>query len=414
MKARVSIFLFFSTILFQAQAQYVDYGRMLIDSLSSEAFAGRAYVSGGDSIAAEFIQRQCLQYTSKVYIQTFELSAYSLTGENLVQTNNHRFRPGADYLFKSDSKTVDDSLLILKIDSLTRYTTLTDLETTFSPPSNYALVIDTFGMIDKTIFENLQEEEAAESFGAVVELTHKLPPYVPAAEPSKSSYLYLLESEACHLSDTLIVQTEALYQPQHRSQNIMAHLPGKSDTAIVFSAHYDHVGIMGDSTYFPGANDNASGVAAVLNLLRYFSNTEREYSYYFLFFSGEESGLLGSVHYIRNPLFPLSEIKFLINLDMVGSGDKGIQVVNGSVHRPAFNKMREINEENGLLPEIKIRGAAANSDHYPFHAMGVPAFFIYTLGDYKEYHNIYDRSEALPLTAFDSLIELLILFTQDF
>ena len=125
-------------------------------------------------------------------------------------------------------------------------------------------------------------------------------------------------------------------------------------------------------------------------------------------FSGEEVGLLGSQHYVRNPLFKLDKIKMLINLDMVGTGSDGIKIVNGSIYKKEFNKIRKINAKNKYLKAVNSRGESCNSDHCPFYKMGVPSFFIYTLGDeYKEYHNINDKAENLPLTKYPELFKLM-------
>jgi len=125
---------------------------------------------------------------------------------------------------------------------------------------------------------------------------------------------------------------------------------------------------------------------------------------------GEELGLLGSKYYVDHPLFPLEKIKFLVNIDMMGSGDDGIQIVNSSVFVDEYNLMLELNKKNDLLPNVKKRGPAANSDHYFFYAKGVPSYFIYSLGDYKQYHNIYDSRENIPLSGYNQMFKLFKLF----
>jgi len=167
---------------------------------------------------------------------------------------------------------------------------------------------------------------------------------------------------------------------------------------------------MGENVYFPGANDNASGVAMILDLAKYFANLKEKpnYSIAFLFFSAEEIGLIGSKYFCENPLFEMRNIECLINLDMVGSGEKGITIVNGKVFDEEFNKFTEINGNKNYLKKIKARDKAANSDHYFFYKNNVKSFFIYTLGNYKEYHNIYDKSEELPLNEYENLFKLLI------
>ena len=129
-------------------------------------------------------------------------------------------------------------------------------------------------------------------------------------------------------------------------------------------------------------------------------------------FGAEEVGILGSKFYIDNPLFPLEDIKFVLNLDILGTGDEGITVVNGVQHKKLFKKLTSINSKQQYLTKVKIRGRAANSDHYWFSQLGIPAFFIYTMGGIKAYHDVYDKSQTLPLSEFDDLYHLLIEFIE--
>jgi Zn-dependent M28 family amino/carboxypeptidase len=198
------------------------------------------------------------------------------------------------------------------------------------------------------------------------------------------------------------------------SQNIAGYVKGieQPDSFLVFSAHYDHLGAMGKTAYFPGANDNASGVSMLLNLAKYYLKNPSRYSVAFLLFSGEEAGLLGSKYYTEHPLFPLKEIKFLTNLDLLGTGDDGIMVVNASVYKSQFEKLVSINNQKKYVSQIKQRGKAANSDHYWFSEKGVPCFFIYTLGGTASYHDVYDIERTLPLTDYNDVGKLLIDFNK--
>jgi Zn-dependent M28 family amino/carboxypeptidase len=192
---------------------------------------------------------------------------------------------------------------------------------------------------------------------------------------------------------------------------VIGYIEGsKKDSLLVFTAHYDHLGMMGKETMFPGANDNASGVSILLNLIKHFSTTKPEYTLVFIAFAGEEIGLIGSSYFTSHPVFPLNKIKFLINFDLAGTGDDGIQIVNGKVHQEKFDLITKLNEQDKLLKQIKIRGEACNSDHCMFHTKGVPCFFIYTLGGIQAYHDIYDRAETLPLTEYEDYFKLLLNF----
>jgi hypothetical protein len=187
-----------------------------------------------------------------------------------------------------------------------------------------------------------------------------------------------------------------------------------SDSMLVFTAHYDHLGGLGKACYFPGANDNASGVSMVLNLMKYYSEHPLRYKVVFLFFAGEEAGLLGSNYFVESNALDLKKIKFLINLDLMGTGDDGMMVVNGANHTQEFERLQSITTSKHLLPQVKKRGKAANSDHYWFTEKGVPCFFFYTMGGITAYHDVYDVEKTLPLTKYKEVFELITEFAATF
>jgi aminopeptidase YwaD len=186
----------------------------------------------------------------------------------------------------------------------------------------------------------------------------------------------------------------------------------KPDSIIFITAHYDHLGGMGAATYFPGANDNASGISLLLNLAQYYAKHPQKYSIGFICFAGEEAGLIGSKYFTENPLIPLKNIRFLINTDLAGTGEEGITVVNATEFPKEFAMMQSINKENNLLAAVNARGKAANSDHYFFTEKGVPAFFFYTLGGIKAYHDVFDKAATLPLNEHEDLFKLITKFNE--
>ncbi len=197
----------------------------------------------------------------------------------------------------------------------------------------------------------------------------------------------------------------------YRNANLVAYVPGTvTDSFIVFTAHYDHLGRMGGAV-FPGASDNASGTAMMLYLAEYFTRRPQKYSIAFIAFSGEEAGLKGSEYFVNNPLIPLSNIKFLTNIDIMGDARDGITVVNATEYPEQFQILQDINKAKKYLPEIKSRGKAKNSDHYHFSEAGVPAIFIYANGGKGYYHDIFDRSSELSMTNVVNVSKLLIDFT---
>jgi Zn-dependent M28 family amino/carboxypeptidase len=138
-------------------------------------------------------------------------------------------------------------------------------------------------------------------------------------------------------------------------------------------------------------------------MAKYYAAHPQPYSIGFICFAGEEIGLLGSAYYTEHPLLPLNKIHFLLNIDMVGTGEEGVTVVNATEFPAAFAALQQLNRDKQYLVDVKARGKAANSDHYNFSEKGVPAFFIYTMGGIKAYHDVFDVAATLPLTEVNDL-----------
>ena len=209
---------------------------------------------------------------------------------------------------------------------------------------------------------------------------------------------------AAPLANFVGLALDAQLRRNYPTQNLAAVIRGsvQPDSFLVVSAHYDHLGMMGKAVYFPGANDNASGVAMLLELAAHYARPENRpaCSVAFLLFGGEEAGLVGSEYFVTHPLIPLNSVKFLVNLDLLGTGEQGATVVNGRVFEAPYRRLVALNGAHHYLPQLAPRGRAANSDHYPFSEAGVPAFFLYTRGGSTAYHDVNDRPAALSLAGF--------------
>ena len=187
----------------------------------------------------------------------------------------------------------------------------------------------------------------------------------------------------------------------------------ETDTMIVFTAHYEHLGMSGDTVFY-GAHDNASGTAAVMDLARMSNRQRGHYTYVFLFFGGEESGLVGSRWFAEHPLIQLGKVKLLVNIDLFCGGDEGLMVVNANSREtaPYVELLERINDVQGLTPKIARRDNAANSDHYWFTGE-CPAIFIYTLGGpYGGYHSPTDTCEGCGLGNYHRHMTLLRAFIE--
>ena len=394
-------------------SQNLNYVRGIIDTLASPGFYGRGYVNNGEKIAAEFIVKQLkqlkvapLKYDQ--YFQKFTLNINTFPGNVNVSIDGNALIPGKDYLIDGFSPTTHKNLSIVYLKDSSA---AADKHFLKMKLKNKAVVLDT----------NIKPEKLSKLLESpcVVTLTnHKLSWDVSSGrQVSKQTGITLSRSCFQHNATNISLNIESKFISQYQTQNILAKIPGKSapDSFVFFTAHYDHLGMMGSQTYFPGANDNASGTAMLLDLAAYYSLPENQpdYTIVFAFFSSEEAGLLGSKYCAEHLSVDKNKIKFLINLDMIGTGSDGIKVVNGSVFKDAFARLCKINDEQHLLKTVSPRGEAANSDHYFFYKMGIPSFFIYTLGkEYKEYHTPEDKSPGPPLTAYNELFKLVVEFVR--
>jgi Zn-dependent M28 family amino/carboxypeptidase len=154
-------------------------------------------------------------------------------------------------------------------------------------------------------------------------------------------------------------------------------------------------------------------MAMLLSLAKYYAAHPQPYTIAFICFAGEEAGILGSKYFTEHPLMPLSNIKLLINMDIMGTGNDGITVVNATGYPKYFDLLKQVNAQGNYLVKINPRGKAANSDHYWFTEKGVPAIFMYTMGGIKAYHDVFDISKTLPLTEFNDLFKLLVQFNAE-
>jgi len=358
-------------------AQDSLYARRIVDTLTSPYFWGRGYTKDGVGKAAIFITNEFKSFglqplDGKDFVQPFSYDANTFPGKMKVAINGVDLKPGRDFIVSPESKGVKGSGSLQKVDSVS-----------YLNRDNRIVVM----MQDKLTWS--VEQKAMDYTGILVDKKALTQP--PA---------------------TVNVDIENKFISGFKTGNVCAFVRGtaKPDSFLVITAHYDHLGGMGADTYFPGANDNASGVSQLLSLAKYYAAHPQRYSIAFLCFSGEEAGLLGSMYFAEHPLIPLTNIRFLINLDLEGTGEEGITVVNATIFPREFDLMKQSNAAGHYLVKVYSRGKAPNSDHYPFTEKGVPAFYLYTMGGIKAYHDIFDISKTLPLNEYNHLFKLLVDF----
>ncbi len=377
MRYRICFFLFFSVTM--SKAQDVAFAHRIVDTLTSPYFWGRGYTNDGMKKAADFISAQLESYgvkpmNGKNLAQNFSYPVNTFPGLMELEINGKALTPGKDFIVLPESKGLKAEGSLSQMDSVqfvnqeSRFIIKLESKLTWSvapQAGDFTMV-----MIDKNNFTE-----------------------------TPASYKVTIENKQ---------------EKKFKAANLCGLVKGtaKPDSVLLITAHYDHLGGMGGNTFFPGANDNASGIALLLNLAKYYAANPQPYSVGFICFAGEEAGLVGSKHFTENPLVDLKKIRFLINTDLAGTGEEGITVVNASEFPKEFALMQAINNEYKLLAAVNARGKAANSDHYFFTEKGVPAFFFYTLGGIKAYHDVFDKAATLPLNEHEDLFKLITKFNE--
>ena len=421
---KTALFLLLISAYFTGFSQDNEYAKKVIEKLSSAEFRGRGYVENGDKISAEYISEEfqslgLLPGNRKSYYQKFDISVNTFPGNVMLKINGTELKPAAEYLVESSCPSVKGKFQVIKT-SRSQIDSQPKLLSLITSAGNSFILIDCRDKknekpdLSKKIDEYIQLLEYSPQVnikGIIIYTNDKLT-WEASQQQNVRPVITLTKELDLDNVNSLEIDIDAKLLQNYETQNIIGSIKGTSgsDSTIVVIAHYDHLGKLGKETYFPGANDNASGVAMILNLAKHYSENKPKYTMVFIALSGEELGILGAKAFTENPLIDLSKIKFLINFDLAGTGDEGIKVVNGSVYKGKFDLLSKINQQQNLLPKVDIRGPACNSDHCLFYQKGVPCFYIYTLGGIQAYHDIYDKSETLPLTEFADYRKLMILF----
>lgn len=188
-------------------------------------------------------------------------------------------------------------------------------------------------------------------------------------------------------------------------RNVLGFINNNAEKTIVIGAHYDHLGYGGEGSLYRGdekaihngADDNASGVAVLLDLAARIktnaTNTLNNNNYLFMAFSGEEMGLLGSNYFVKNATVDTKNINYMINMDMVGrlKADSTLAVY-GTGTSPMFKQV--IQAHNDHFRIVENESGVGPSDHTSFYLADIPVLHFFT-GQHEDYHKPSDDSEKL-------------------
>ena len=204
-------------------------------------------------------------------------------------------------------------------------------------------------------------------------------------------------------------------------KNVVGYIDNKASKTVVIGAHYDHLGLGGEGSLFRGetpeihngADDNASGIAGMLQLAERLKKLENPQSnFLFIGFSGEEMGLLGSNYFVKNPTINLQKVNLMINMDMVGRlNDESTLAVHGVGTSPVFKQILFANNNQGFTIAEHESGIGP-SDHTSFYLMDLPVLHFFT-GQHEDYHKPSDDSEKLNYEGMQKISDYIFAIVLD-
>ena len=396
----------------QLGAQDLGHYKKIIKELSSEKYQGRGYAEDGANKAGKWIAKEFAKVgADEVIQQPFTLNINTFPGKMDVAVDGKKLVPGVDFTLREFNPGLKGEFGIYYIDTLNYNPDkiFADLE---SPQYKGAFVVCDFMFTYKhsADFRRIASKEQCSCSGMLYTWETPLKFYKAYGEKVREKPILWVRPDFPKDARTIKVNMENEFLENYGCFNVIAKVEGRRhDSCLVFTAHYDHLGKLGKKTYYPGAHDNASGTAAIITLAAHYAKNTPEYDMYFIAFSGEDANLRGSEWYAEHPVVPLSQIKYLINLDMIADNNPMLYCEVSKEGMSGFGLFEKINAEKGYFKALDRQELADNSDHYPFAVRNVPCiFFMNEHGDaYKYYHTVHDTWENAIFTSYEPVFNLI-------
>jgi aminopeptidase YwaD len=412
----ISILTVFCSISLPMEAQNVNNIKRIVKELTSEKYHGRCYTNQGADKAAAFIreefQKAGLQPLTNGWFQPFTFKLNQIREVSLA-VDGKKLKPGIEYTVRRNSPSVSGKWNLLYIKEK-QWQSPSEMEKLIQKDlSEFFIVVD----LDKLHF-NYEEYDSsrivlfdskAKNF---IFLQDQIPKdFVGYGRRPSERIVISMQKESLPQNSKAVEFSIKTDFTKITTKNVIGYLPGSvyADSIIIVCGHYDHLGEIGQETYFPGADDNASAIGGIIELASYIKKHDYpEKSILFIAFSAEEAGLLGSKYFVNNIPIKQSHINFVLNIDMIGFGDEGLQIWNGLKEKHIANKIKKINALYALIDTIMVHKNTPLSDHYPFTEKSISAVFLTTgVEPSIYYHTVQDTYDNTPLSKIGDIIQLI-------
>ena len=396
----------------QLRGQNLEHYKRIVKELSSAKYQGRGYAEDGANKAGRWIAKEFAKAgADEVVCQPFKLDINTFPGKMEMSIDGKKQVPGVDFTVREFNPSIKGEFKLYYID-MENY----DAEKIFAdlatPEYEGAFVVCDFMFSYKhsADFKRMQSKQGCSNSGLIYTWEAPLKFYKAYGEVVREKPIIWVTPDFPKDAKTVKVNMENEFLKDYECFNVIAKVEGaRHDSCYVFTAHYDHLGKLGKKTYYPGAHDNASGTAAVITLAAHYAKNKPEYDMYFIAFSGEDANLRGSEWYAEHPLAPLSQIKYLFNLDMIADNNPAQYCEVSNEGMKAFPTFEKINAEKGYFKSLDRGELDANSDHYPFAQRNVPCIFLMNEDGeaFKYYHTIHDNWKNSIFTNYEPIFNLI-------
>ena len=397
------------------QAQDLPRFVKMVRQLSGAKYQGRGYALDGVRKAGKYIAREFKKSgVDNVTLQPFTLDINTFNGKMGMWADGRKLVAGIDFSMREYSPGVHGEFPVYHVDTLNF-----DADRMFAdlarPEYANCLVCCEFWFTynHREAFAKLQKAGACPNAGLLYEWTSPIKFYKAYGEKVVDKPIIWVTPEAIAGVKSVKLDVDNVFLKGYTTENVIAKVEGRRhDGCYVFTAHYDHLGNLGKKVYYPGANDNASGTAAIITLAKHYAEHQPEYDMYFIAFSGEDANLRGSTWFVEHPVVPLDQIRYLFNLDMIGDNNPVQYCEVSDAGMVRYGLFEQINAEQGLFQALNRGELAANSDHYPFAVRGVPCIFLENQeGDaFPYYHTPNDNMKTIRLESYVPVFRLVTSF----
>lgn len=395
----------------QLQAQDLAHYKRVIKEISSAKYQGRGYAKGGANKTGKYLQKEYRKAgVDEVTLQSFTIDINTFCGKMEMWADGKKLKAGVDFSMREYSPGVRGQFPVYHVDTLNfdADKMYADLK---KPEYANALVCCDFWFSynRRKDFSPLQKNGECNNAGLLQTWTSPIKFYKAYGERVVEKPIIWVTPEAIKGVENVRMNVDNQFLKDYELFNVIAKVEGiRHDSCYVFTAHYDHLGNLGKKIFYAGANDNASGTAALVTLAAYYAKHKPPYDMYFLAFSGEDANLRGSEFFAEHPIVPLEQIRYLFNIDMIGD-DNPIQYCEVSDEGTrGYQLFEQINNEKHYFKSLNKGELAANSDHYPFAKRHVPCIFLENQegSAFPYYHTIYDNWQHAVFDSYEPVFRL--------